>query len=85
MEINLEKILEYEQFSLQFKENNISISKERIDVRGINNYVFVGRNNEGSHILISVLGDDIQGVIDTKNGVFTIETVGKKRVCHYNG
>jgi hypothetical protein len=78
VEINLEKILEYEQFSLQFKENNISISKERIDVRGINNYVFVGRNNEGSHILISVLGDDIQGVIETKNGVFTIETVGKK-------
>jgi len=78
VEIYLEKILEYEQFTLQFKENNVSISKERIDVRGVNNYCFVGSNNEGSRVLISVLDDDIQGVIETKKGVFAIETVGKK-------
>ena len=78
VEIDLEKILKYNQFTLQFKENNVSISKERIDVRGVNDYCFVGRDNEGDHVLISVLDDDIQGVIETTKGVFTIETVGKK-------
>ena len=78
VEINLDKILEYEQFSLQLGERNISIRKERIDVRGINNYVFVGSNNEGSRVLISVLDEDIQGVIETTKEIFTIETVGKK-------
>jgi hypothetical protein len=78
VEINLEKILEYEQFTLQFKERNISIRKERIDVRGINNYCFVGNNSDGSNVLISVLDDDIQGVIETPKGVFTIKTIGKR-------
>ena len=78
VEINLDKILEYEQFLLQLGERNISIRKERIDVRGINNYVFVGSNNEESRVLISVLGDDIQGVIETAKEVFAIETVGKQ-------
>lgn len=77
--INLDKIHEYEDFSLQFGERNIPIKKERIDVRGINNYVFVGTNNEGCRILISVLGDDIQGVIEIDEEVFTIETVGKQQ------
>jgi hypothetical protein len=77
VEIALEKILTYEQFTLQFKEKIVPICKERIDVRGINNYVFVGSNNEGSRILISVLDEDIQGVIESEKEVFTIETVGE--------
>lgn len=77
--INLDKILEYEDFSLQFCERNIHIRKERLDVRGINNYVFVGGNSEGSRVLISVLGNDIQGVIETDEEVYTIETVGEQQ------
>ena len=77
--INLDKILEYEDFSLQLGERNIPIRKERIDARGVNSYVFVGSNNEGCRVLISVLDDDIQGVIETKEDVFTIETVGKQQ------
>ncbi|GHV36511.1 hypothetical protein FACS1894178_7830 [Bacteroidia bacterium] len=78
VEINLDKILDYEQFSLQLGGKNISIKKERIDVRNVNNYVFIGSNNEGSRVLISVLDDDIQGVIEMEGEVFTIETVGKQ-------
>jgi len=79
VDINLDKILEYEEFSLQIGERNIPIRKERIDVRGINSYVFVGSNNKGCRVLISVLGNDIQGVIETDEEVFTIETVGKQQ------
>ena len=79
VDINLDKILEYEDFLLQFDERNIPIRKERIDARGINNYVFVGSNNEGCHVLISVLDDDIQGVIETEKEVFTVKTVGKQQ------
>ena len=79
VDINLDKILEYEEFSLQIGERVIPIRKERIDVRGINNYVFVGSNNERCRVLISVLDDDIQGVIETDEDVFTIKTVGKQQ------
>lgn len=79
VDINLDKLLEYEDFILQLGERNISIKKERIDARGINNFVFVGSDKEGNHMLISVLGNDIQGVIETGDEVFTIETVGNKQ------
>ena len=79
VDINLDKILEYEEFLLQLGERTISIRKERIDARDINNYVFVGSNKEGCRVLISVLNNDIQGVIEIDEDVYTIETVGKKR------
>ena len=79
VEINMDKILEYEDFSLQLGERIIPIKKERIDARGINSYVFVGENNEGCRVLISVLDDDIQGVIETDDEVFTIATIGKQQ------
>ena len=79
VEVYLDKILEYEDFSLQLGERKIPIRKERIDARGINSYVFVGCNNEGCRVLISVLGDDIQGVIETDEEVFTIKTIGEQQ------
>lgn len=79
VDINVDKILKYEEFLLQIDKRNISIRKERIDARGINNYVFVGSNDEGCRVLISVFGDDIQGVVETVGEVFTIETVGERQ------
>ena len=58
MDINLDKKPEYEEFSLLLSERKIHIKKERIDVRGINNYVFVGNNNDGCSVLFSVLGEN---------------------------
>jgi hypothetical protein len=77
VEIDLEKIPKYEQFTLQFDEKTISVSKTRIDVRGDNSYCVVGKDSAGSQLVMSVLGDDIQGVIETPGGVFSIETIGK--------
>ena len=79
VEINLDKILEYQEFSLQFDGRKIPIRKERIEARGINNFVFVGSNDKGNSVLVSVLDDDIQGVIEVDEEVFTIETVGKQQ------
>jgi hypothetical protein len=79
VEFNFEKILEDEEFLLQFGGRNLYVRKERIDARGVNDYVFIGGNNEGSRVVISVLDNDIQGVIETDEEVFTIETVGKKQ------
>lgn len=79
VEINLDKILEYEYFSLQLGERNIPIRKERIDARGVNSYVFVGSNNEGCRVLISVLDNDIQGVIEIEEEVYTIKTIGEQQ------
>ncbi len=79
VDINLDKIVELEDFSLQFDEKNIHIKKERIDARGVNNYVFVGSNRDGCRVLLSVLDDDIQGVIETDGEVYAIETVGSQQ------
>lgn len=78
VDINLDRILEYEDFTLQLGKRDIPIKKERISARGVNNYVFVGSNNKGSRVLLSVLGNDIQGVIETDEDVYTIETVGEQ-------
>ena len=79
VEINFDKMLEYEEFLLKFDRRNILVKKERIEARGVNNFVFVGSNDKGDCVLISVLGDDIQGVIEADEEVFTIETVGQKQ------
>ena len=78
IEIDLNHLFDSDSFLLQFNKNNIIIYKERIDVRGINSYVFVGSNNNGCKILLSILEDDIQGVIEINNNVFTIVTIEKK-------
>lgn len=77
VEINMDKILDYDEFVLQIDGRSIPIRKERIDAKGVNAYVFVGSNEKDNHVLISVLDNDIQGVVETDDEVFTIETVGK--------
>lgn len=75
--INLGKIPAYEEFTLDFLGKNISVNKERIDARDVNNFCFVGKDNEGSQIVMSVLDNDIQGVIETSDGIFSIVTLGE--------
>jgi hypothetical protein len=66
---------------LQFGENNVVINKEEINVRGVNNFSFWGKNEvDGSSVIFSVLDDDIQGTITTNNGVYQIETIGKNNI-----
>jgi hypothetical protein len=75
--INLEKVLSGEQFTLQFGEKNLSIVKKQVSVRGINNFLFVGNNNKGDRVIMSVLDNDVQGVIETAGAIFSIKTIGE--------
>jgi len=75
VEIDLEKILLHEQLVLQFGEKSFLINKERVEVRGINNFCFVGKDSVYSRILLSVLDGDIQGSISTLNGLYIVETI----------
>ena len=77
VEINLDILSDYEEFTIQFGERNLSVFKERIMVRSINNFTFVGSNNEYCRIIMSVLDGDIQGVIETMDAVFSIKTIDK--------
>jgi len=76
VEIDLETILLHEQLIVQFGENNFLINKERINVRGINNFCFVGKDSMFNKILLSILDGDIQGSISTLNGLYFVETFG---------
>ena len=44
--IDLEKIHVSDQFVLQFGVKNLSVQKEKIEERGVNNFIFVGKNKE---------------------------------------
>lgn len=78
VEFNIDRILYNDNFVLQFDGKSINVSKVRLDIRDINSFVFVGKSNNGDFMLISVLGDDIQGVIETDGSVYSIETVGER-------
>jgi peptidyl-Asp metalloendopeptidase len=74
--IDLGKVKTQEEFILQFGERTIRINKKRVDLRGSNSYTFIGDNDDGDRVLLSVLGNDIQGGIETTNGVFSVMTIG---------
>jgi len=59
-------------FRLTFDDQDYTVNNDRIEQRGYNNYSWFGSNadNDG-HIIISVLGDDVQGII--RKGLETYE------------
>ncbi len=78
VDINLEKIKFFNEFILQFGGKQFIVTKHKVQERGINNFSFIGKNrNDGSSLTLSVLNDDIQGVIETNDGVYSIETIEK--------
>lgn len=80
VEIKLDKIIDYECFILKIDDDTISIKKERIEVRDVNSYVFYGGNDQNYHVLLSVLEKDIQGVVETPEKVYAVETLGEEYV-----
>jgi len=76
VEIDLETLLHHEQLIVHFGENNFLINKERINVRGVNNFCFVGKDSLYNRILISIYEESIQGIIETLSENYAIETIG---------
>ena len=77
IDIHLENIFEGEFFEIKYDDKNFMVHKERIDITDFNGFCFVGSNDEGCRILFSVLNDDIQGVLECKDGVYAIHTTGQ--------
>jgi len=77
--IDLTMIHSQNQFSIQFGGRNISIKKEKIkDIKGSDlGFGFIGSNDNGCRVWFSVVGDNIQGAIETVDVFFAIKTVDK--------
>lgn len=74
--IDLENILNSDELTIQFNDEDFVIKKDKIKVRDLNNYSFYGKNKKGmGSSLISVLNGNVQGTITHKNKIYTIETI----------
>ena len=60
-------------FKILLYENEINISKEHLNLRDINSFSFYGKNNTNC-LLLSVINNDIQGVLTLNNHSYSIET-----------
>lgn len=62
--LNLNILNTYDDFHLSYDNKNYTVNYDRLEQRGYNNYSWFGRNTDGSgYIIISVLGNDVQGII----------------------
>ncbi len=78
IKIDLTQILEKNEYSITIGKEHFLVKKDTIDARGVNNFFFVASNGD-THVMISVLDSDIQGVIETPTNVYSIETYKKNR------
>jgi hypothetical protein len=76
--IDLEILADSNDIVLQFDDNEYYIKREKVKVRDIRNFCFIGKNkSQDGSIVMSVLDDDIQGTITYGNKVYRIETINK--------
>lgn len=62
-------------FKIELNDDEFNITKKYINYRDINSFSFYGISDTNS-IILSFLGEDIQGTFTTSNKVYTIETHG---------
>lgn len=75
IEINLNKLKNYNTLSMQFDEKNYTVGKEQIKIRGVNNFSWFAKNHsDDGNIILSVLNNDIQGLITKGNELYRIST-----------
>lgn len=78
IEIDLNKLKNFDSFTLQFDKKNYTVNKEKIKVRGVKNFSWFAKNNNGDgNIILSVLDGDIQGIITQGNELYRITTTPK--------
>ena len=64
-------------FKIELNDDEFNITKKHINHRDINSFSFYGISDTNS-IILSFLGEDIQGTFTTSNKVYTIETHGEE-------
>ena len=74
--IDLEKTLDNDEFVLQFSNKSFNIEKKRMEVRGIRNFCFSGKNEtDGISLVITVLDDAVLGTLSMPDAIYKIETL----------
>ncbi len=73
--IDLSEITRYEYFVLEYRNKSVQIKKDKIQFRDSNSYSFWGSSDNGETIFLSVLNENIQGILEDTDGVFSIETI----------
>lgn len=76
VEIDASKIAQQENFQVEYNGKIVSMKRNNITFRGVNDYYFVG-NADGYNLFLSIIDNDIQGVLETPEKSFSIETMGE--------
>lgn len=71
--INPDNAFNHDSLLVKVGDESISVKKEIIYSRGDNSFLFVGKG-DNCQVLMSVLSDDIQGIIELGHNVYSIET-----------
>lgn len=74
--IDLSEITRCEYFVLEYRNKRVQIKKDRMLFRDSNSYSFWGSSDNGETIFLSVLDENVQGILEDTDGVFSIETMG---------
>lgn len=78
VDIDVSQIAQQEHFLLEYGNKTLSMNRRSIDFRGEDDFCFWGYNDEGYSLFLSIIGNDIQGVIEDPEGSFSVETIGEK-------
>ena len=65
----------FDLLSVQFDDKNYSVKKDKIKIRGVNNFSFIAKNeSEDGNIILSVLDSDIQGILTKGHELYRLST-----------
>jgi len=77
IDLRLDILNDFNNFQLTYNNKDYEVSYNKQEIRGPQNYSWVGDNTEGDgYIIISVLGDDIQAIIRKGIESYKILTTG---------
>lgn len=76
--IDVSQIAQQENFLLEYDNKTLSMNRKSIKFRGEDDFCFWGYNDEGYSLFLSIISNDIQGVIEGPKGKFSVETIGEK-------
>jgi len=85
IDLRLSDLSNANTFNLSFHNEDYNINFDRMEVRGTNNYSWFGKNTDGDgSIIISVLGNDVQGILTKGSEIYRILTTAKgvKAIIH---
>lgn len=76
-QINIDlTVLEQKSVQLSFFEKVSQVTEQKLEVRDLNNFSWFGKSeSQGTSIILSVMGKDIQGIISYNAETYRIETV----------